>query len=115
MTKMAVPPENLSALLSTMTDTEKRIYLTYGQQLDLDLQALAKVFGYANTETITVKICQGDFPIPTRKIGRKRYAALKDVAAYVDDEHHRAIEGLKEIQGMMFGAERAEEISRIYG
>lgn len=67
-------------------------YLIERYGLRLDLEQLAQVFDCTNI-SLRRRISEGSLGIPTYMDGKKRYADVRDVAAYLDakrDEARRA-------------------------
>ena len=54
-------------------------------QTNLSVLQIQKSINWTNPQSIRNAISLDKFPIPTYKMGRFRYADIRDVAAYLDD------------------------------
>lgn len=66
------------------TGTEKWLLDLYGPYLSTE--ALAKIFCYTNAHAVVEAVGEGNFPIKTFRLGRRRVADVRDVAAYLDQQ-----------------------------
>lgn len=71
------------------TQTEKYLLDKY-QTLALDAEQLAEVMRMKDSKCVLNAISADRFPVKTYKLGKKRVADVRDVAAYIDSQRSAA-------------------------
>lgn len=63
--------------------TEEMLFKQYGTSL-LDMDQLAKLLGFKDRKPLLNAISAGRCACPTKKIGKKRFALVADVAKFLE-------------------------------